>query len=181
MINNKKEPSAHALSLATVAVGRCIGACAMRITRVTCVFHTRRYTSVRCTASILYDSTEHPHIHLPVALKTTINCANKNMHHETYNGLLRARTLACRLGVMLRFLNEISKAEKVTCLTAPATNCCLPRQPTGPRAKSLLPSPSAIFKSAQGIVVSSAIQPPHIDPTRIAIACQLLYIARVLF
>jgi hypothetical protein len=32
------------------------------------------------------------------------DCANKITHHETYNGLLRARTLACRLGVMLRFL-----------------------------------------------------------------------------
>jgi hypothetical protein len=75
-----------------------------------CVSHTTVHEcALVCTASILYDIAP---THSFARRYQNNDCTNKITHHETYNGLLRARTLACRLGVMLRFLLTRSQKQK---------------------------------------------------------------------
>jgi hypothetical protein len=152
-----------------------------------CVSHTtvdglRMGTMVDGHGSILYDS------HLPLVLKTTIDCANKN----TWT-MKPARVAACAHThgtVWARCSAFCFKSRKKTDAPSKLLRIvvCYDR-PTchhHPK-KSPLPTPSAIFTSAHGNVRISTISttirstPPRVDPTRIAIVWQLLHIARVLF
>ena len=148
----------------------------MRITRVTRVFHTRQWMGsgwwMAIHGSILYDS------HLPLVLKTTIDCANKNIW--TMNP---ARVAACAHThgtVWARCSAFCFKSRKKTDIS-PLSCYELLFATTAPRATTTRRSPrcrhrqqSSHLHRATYVSARSALpfdQPPARRPTHIASCC----------
>jgi hypothetical protein len=167
------------LSLATVTVGHCIAwcVCAIRITRVTCVFHTRRLRRSVVQSCMV------PRASIPCACRYQKQRLCKHKHAPVKPTPLAACVRAHprnRLSDVPLFKTRASNAEKHG--RVPVSSYELLFAATGPRATR---SPCCRHRQqsspAQGNVSALPFNPPRVDPTRIAIACPLLQVARVLF